>query len=74
MVDEPKDVAVPVEAPKREPMTSPQWVAKMNALIEEGKADGLSPIQLMIGIIIEQTTGFARTVLAAMDTVPAKKK
>ena len=75
MVDEPKDAAASVEAPKpREPMTAPQWVAKMNVLIEEGKAEGLNPIQLMLGIILEQTTGFVRTVLAALDTAPAKKK
>lgn len=71
MSDEPK-VAAPTEA--REPMTAKQWVDKLHALIEEGKAEGLNPYQLMGGLGLKQVTGIFENLLAAMDTAPAKKK
>ena len=77
MADEPKDVAAPVEAPKaeeQEPWTAPQAVAELHLWIERVKFSRLNPTQLMLGVGLEQATGFTRTLLAAMDTAPAKKK
>ena len=75
MSDESNAVATQAETPPpREPMTAPQAVAELNDWIERVKADGLNPYQLMAGLVLEQTTGFVRTVLAALDTAPAKKK
>ena len=76
MVDEPKDVAAPVEAPKtREPQTAVQWLDKFHALVDEGKADGLNPMQLLAGEGLKLFTGGIEGLLAVvLDTSPAKKK
>lgn len=77
MADEPKAVeALKVEAQAHADMTAPQWIDKLNHLIEEGKAAGLNPTQLMLGVGLKQFTGWGDRFLAAMDIgkVPVVKK
>jgi hypothetical protein len=70
-----------LEAPKKQeapgpPLTSQGFIDRVNQLIEEGKAAGLRPGHLLIGICVKQGIGAAQMFLAALegDSSPVGKK